>query len=196
MKKQTKVKPSRLNLWWQTLQYKHTTTAIVILVLFVIFLDSVLIQALLSTITNLGYTGIFLIGVLFVSFFTAGPAVALLVAVAGDYNPYAIALVAGLGTIVGDWIILRLLEDRIGYELKPLAKKFGFMPILRLMRRKVFRPVAVFIGAICIGSPLTDEVGLALLGLTKIGLFRLLLLTFSLNTIGIFIIVYGTQVLT
>jgi len=190
-----KNKHSKLAKWWRRYEYKHTTLAILAIAVFLLALDSALVQALLVSIKTLGLGGIFIAGILFVSFFTAAPAVVLLVAAADNYHPMTIAIVAGAGSIIGDWIILKLFEEKVAYELVPLAKKFGIMPIIRLLKRKVFQPVAITLGIIFVASPLPDEAGLALLGLSKLPLVKLLFITFLLNAIGILALAVGARLI-
>lgn len=179
--------------WWRRYGYKHTTLSLLFIVLFVMALDTALVSGLLLAVEQAGELGMFVAGVLFTSFFTAAPAVVILSAIADEYNPVYIALFAGLGTMLGDWIILRFFEDQVGYELKPIANKFGMGPMIRVIRSKAFRPVAVLISAVFIASPLPDEAGLALLGLTKLPMYKILAVTFALNTAGILILVLAAR---
>jgi len=163
--------------------------AIVVMAVFVLLLDSVIVQTLLKDIVNLGYLGMLLTGILFVSFFTAAPAVALLLSFADIYNPLIIALVAGCGAMLGDFIILRFAEDQIGHELKPVAKKLKLIGFINLLHKKRFKFITATVGAIVIASPFPDETGIALLGLSRISSLQLLLLTFALNSAGIFVLI-------
>lgn len=173
---------------WHRFSYKHTIGAIVAVSVFVLLLDSAIVQTLLNDITALGYLGMLITGVLFVSFFTAAPAVALLLAFAETYNPFVIAAVAGVGAMLGDYIILRFAEDNIGHELKPIAKRLKLISFINLLHRKKFKPVTATVGAIIIASPFPDEAGVALLGLSHINTFQLLLLTYALNSAGILVL--------
>lgn len=181
---------------WHLYEYKHTTMAVLLVVVFVLALDTALIQGLLLAIREAGWLGIFVTGILFVSFFTAGPATLILINIAGDYNPILLALTAGLGTLVGDWIILKFFEEKVSYELVPLAKKYGVMPMIKQMRRRRFRPIALFVGMLIIASPLPDEAGLGLLGLTKTPMRVILPLVFILNSAGIFLLVLAARSVT
>lgn len=180
---------------WHRYNYKQTTIAILIILVFAALLDTFIIQNLWSYIQGLGLIGVFIAGIMFVSFFTAAPSVVMLVAFAGIYNPIVVALVAGVGTIIGDWLILKILEDEISRELKPLAKKWGLMPVVRVFSRKMFRPLAVVVGAILIASPLPDELALAVLGASRLSTTRILMLAFVLNTAGILALVLAAQAL-
>lgn len=184
-----------LSKWWRRYEYKHTTLAILSVVGFVLVLDTAVVQGLLLAIEEAGPIGIFLTGILFVSFFTAAPATIILVNIAHYHNPVYIALIAGLGSVFGDWLILQFFEEQIGYELKPLAKKYGIMPIIRQMRTKRFRPMAVIIAMFLIATPSPDEAGLALLGLTKTPMRKLLPVIYLLNAGGILLLVLGVRAL-
>lgn len=169
-------------------EYKHTTAAIITIVLFVLALDTAIVKALIDEIVGLGLIGVFLAGMLFVSFFTAAPAIVLLATFTQDYNIFVVSLIGGLGAMLGDWIILKTFEDKIGSELVPLAKKLKLMDFISLLHKKSYAGITATIGAIIIASPLPDEAGLALLGLSKISTIKLLVLTFVLNAAGIYIL--------
>lgn len=174
---------------WHRFAFKHTAAAIVAITVFVLLLDTAIVQALLNNITALGYTGILLTGVLFVSFFTAAPAIALLLTFADTYNPFMVAAIAGCGAMLGDYIILKFAEDKIAHELKPVAKRLKLINFLNLLHRKKFKPVTATVGAVIIASPFPDETGIALLGLSRISTFQLLVVTLALNSAGILALV-------
>lgn len=155
---------------------------------FVLLLDTVIVQTMLAYIVDLGYVGLVIAGMMFVSFFTAAPGIALLLAFTEVYNPIIVSVVAGCGAAAGDFIILRYVEDRVGRELKPIAQRLQLMAFVDQLHKKAFKPITVTIGAIIIASPFPDEAGLALLGLSKIRTVSLLFLTFVLNSAGILVI--------
>jgi hypothetical protein len=190
-KKKHYKKHSFLAKWWRRYEYKHSTLAIVSIIGFVLLLDTALVQTVLDSIERLEVLGVFIAGVLFVSFFTAAPAVILLLDFLGAYNPFIIALVAGAGAAIGDLIIFTMLEDKIGYELKPLAKKFRLMKFINSLHKKKARLRTILIGSFIIASPLPDEAGIALLGLSHISAANLLVITFLLNAAGILVILLG-----
>lgn len=182
-------KHSILAKWWRRYEYKHTTIAIGLITVFVLLLDTAIVQALLDSVQGLGLLGIVITGLLFVSFFTAAPAVVLLVALSDDYSPLTIAFYAALGSAIGDWIILKLFEERVGYELIPLARKWRIMPFIRRLKSKKNRDRTVILGMLAIASPMPDEVGIGLMGLAHLPTVSLLIITFLLNAAGILVLV-------
>lgn len=182
-------KKHKLSRIWHRFEFKHTVSAIIAVSVFVLLLDTAIVQTLLNDIIELGYLGMLLTGVLFVSFFTAAPAVALLLAFADTYNPLVVAAVAGCGAMLGDYIIFRFAEDKIAHELKPIAKRLKLISFINLLHRKKFKPVTATVGAIIIASPFPDEAGVALLGLSRINTFQLLTVMLVLNSAGILALV-------
>lgn len=191
-KRKRRFKHSFLTRWWRRYEYKHTTLAISLIVGFVLLLDTALVQALLGYVEHMGIPGIVLAGLMFVSFFSATPAVILLLAFADNYNPLVIAFWAAIGSAIGDWIILKFFDERIAYELMPIARKFNLMRYIRQLRKKKARERSTLIGMFMIASPFPDEVGIAMLGLAHLPTISLLIITFLLNAAGILILILAT----
>lgn len=179
---------------WQRWEYKHTTVLIVSLLAFVAILDTALAATVLDSIAGLGYIGAFIAGLLFVSLFTAAPSVVLLVTLAASgLNPWLIALVAGLGSMTGDYIILRLVEDKLAYELKPIALRLGIPQAIKYLQGRAATTWLVrLLGAVIIASPLPDEIGIGLLGASRLGKLQFLGLCYVLNAAGIALLLGAT----
>jgi hypothetical protein len=174
---------------WKNWQYKNTTLLVLSLVLFFYFIEVPALQKFIKTIGSLGYLGSFITGILFVSTFTVAPASAILFDIAKILNPYLAALCAGLGAVVGDYILFRYLQDRVFKELKPLFEKHGRSIFGFIFATPFFAWLIPIIGAIIIASPFPDEVGISLMGLSRIKKWQFILITFLLNSIGIFVII-------
>lgn len=174
-------------------RYKNTTFLIMSLVTFVYFLDKDFSQTFIKSVGSFGYLGSFVSGLFFVSVFTVAPASAILFEISKTLNPYGVAIFAGMGGVLGDYIILRFLKDRVFEELWPLFKKAKGSFLSTLFSSPFFSWTIPLIGAIIIASPLPDEVGIGLMGLSKIKNWQFILVTFLLNSIGIFIIINLAQ---
>lgn len=160
------------------------------LVALIILIDTPLVQETIGYIGSLGYLGAFIVGVLLVSIFTAGPALVVLYALANTLHPLEIALIAGLGSLVGDLLIFRFIRDGISEELQPLFTRMGNQPyIQKVLSTPYFFWVTPLLGAIIIASPFPDEIGITLLGISRIKTWQFILISFALNTLGISIIV-------
>lgn len=174
---------------WKYWRYKNTTFLILSLILFFYFLESSIIQNFVKSIGGLGYVGSFFGGIMFVSTFTIAPASAILFDIAKTLNPYLIALAAGAGAVIGDYILLRFLRDKVFDELKPLFRKSKYSIIGFIFSSPFFAWIIPIFGAFIIASPLPDEIGIGMMGLSKIKNWQFLLITFALNSVGIFIII-------
>lgn len=174
---------------WKNWQYKNTTLLVISVAAFIYFLDSDFVQFFIKSIGNFGYIGSFISGLFFVSVFTVAPASAILFDIAKTLNPYLVALFAGTGAVLGDYLILRILKDSVFEELSPLFKKVHGSFLATIFASPFFAWMIPLIGAIIIASPLPDEVGISLMGLSKIKNWQFILVTFLLNSAGIFIVI-------
>jgi hypothetical protein len=180
---------------WQRWEYKHTTGLLIALVVFILLLDTSFMTTIFDACSRLGYLGAFVAGILFVSVFTAIPGVAMLLSFEA-LNPVLVALIAGLGSMIGDYLILKFLEDRVAYELKPIAFKFGIPQTIKYLQGKRSTLGLVrFIGALIIASPLPDEIGIGLLGIGKLNKSSFLVICYLLNTAGILLILLSAKAL-
>lgn len=174
-------------------KYKNTTLLILSLIVFFYFADSPSVKSFINGLGSLGYFGAFITGVFFVSTFTVAPAAVVLFNLADHLNPFEVAILAGLGAVVGDYLIFRFFKDRIFEELKPLFDRWTRTHISELLHTPYFAWLLPVIGATIIASPLPDELGIGILGIAKMKPWKFLILSFFLNAIGIFIIVTLAQ---
>ncbi|PID98972.1 hypothetical protein CSA80_02520 [Candidatus Saccharibacteria bacterium] len=180
---------------WRSWKYKNTALLIVSLVVFYYLLRTPGVDSLIKGIGALGYFGAFLSGIFFVSTFTVAPAAVVLYHLAAtSLHPVEIALLAGLGAMVGDYFLFRFMKDRVFAELLPLLHRLH-TPRLRVMfKSPYFAWVLPVVGAFVIASPLPDEVGVSMLGLSHVKRWQFFLLAFTLNAIGIFLVVTAAQI--
>lgn len=148
-----------------------------------------LVANFFELISPLTFVPEFLAGMLYTSALTAPFAVAALFVI-GKYNdPLTVAAVAGLGSMVADLIILKFFRFLFFGRKSPLSgiREMHWL-IKKLRSLSLFRTFAPVIGGIIIASPLPDELGLMILGITKIDTWHASLLLYILDFVGIFII--------
>ncbi len=174
---------------WRRWRYKNTCFLLLSLVLFFILAQTPFVDSIIGQIGNLGYLGAFITGIFFVSTFTVAPAAVVLYHLADSLHPIEVALLAGLGAMVGDYIIFRFMKDRVFDELQPLFSKINHPYLRTLFKTPLFAWTLPVIGAAIIASPLPDEIGVSMLGLSKIRRWQFFVVTFLLNAAGIFIVV-------
>ena len=146
------------------------------------------VHTLVASFNDLEFFGSFLAGLFFTSIFTTAPAIAVLGELAQSNPIWEVALLGGLGAMVGDYIIFRFVRDRFSEDLSFLLRRSQFTRVPALFKTGMFRFITPVVGALIIASPFPDEIGLALLGFSKISNRVFFPLSFTLNAIGIFLI--------
>jgi hypothetical protein len=145
---------------------------------------------LIAQIGSLGYVSAFFAGIFFVSIFTVAPSSIIIFDLANQLNAFGVAILAGAGAVVGDYIIYRFLKDRVFDELKIIIDKVPRPKfLLKFFLTPYFSWLVPLWGALIIASPLPDELGVSILGLSKISRLQFIFVTFFLNTVGIMAIV-------
>ncbi len=133
----------------------------------------------------------FIAGLFFTSVFTTAPAIAFFTYIAPTIPLITMAIVGGIGAVIGDLIIFRFVRDRFGKDLIAFLKeKQRGNHFKLLLHLKMFRYLTFLLGGLIIASPLPDELGIALLGFSKMKTRPFIILSFIFNTIGIAIIGY------
>lgn len=174
-------------------EYKYPNLTILFSVIVMTYLmhrSGALSQMVLG-LESLGYLGVFLVGMFFVSTFTVAPATTLLFLMLDKFSIPEIALIGGIGSVVGDYIIFRFVEEGLVGELKEIFHKVGGDSIFRvhwIAHTKYFVWLGPVIGAMIIASPFPDELGIGLLGMYKMDGKKFILLTWILDTFGIFML--------
>lgn len=178
---------------WHRWKYRNTFILIISLIIFFWLTTTPLVDNIIKHVGSLGYLGAFITGVLSVSTYTVAPSLVILFHLADILHPIEIAILAGLGAMFGDYVVFHFLKDRVFEELLPLIQKIGKGKIKNLFKSPYFVWLTPMLGAILIASPLPDEIGLGVLGLSKIKKWQFFLLSFTLNTVGIFLIVLAAR---
>lgn len=148
-----------------------------------------LLAPLLPHIEGLGYLGIILAGALFIFLFTATAGALLLTALAISFTPVEVALLGGLGAALGDSLIFKLVR-RQSHSKQKHGRGF------RLFRYKYVHWLLPGLGAVIIASPLPDELGVSLMGVSNLKTRTFFLLAFLLNALGIFALIQGYSFLS
>lgn len=180
------VSPDRYKNW----HFKNTTLLIMSIVMVIAYIDSPAVRTVVDAVTQLGYFGAFVAGIFFVLTFTAVPAGIILFSFAETHNPFMVAIMGGIGGMMGDYLILRLFREYIFDELAILFKNAQWRRIKKLFRTPYFAWILPIIGASLIIAPGPDEPGIALMGLSRMKTWQFMLLTLVLDTIGILLIVF------
>jgi len=141
------------------------------------------------------YIGAFFAGVLFV--FTSTVALAVIVFhMLGEFMPpWTIGIIAGFSAAVGDYLIFMFVRKHIFGDTERLAKQFPKSFWGRLAKNTYFQWALPVLGIAIVALPFPDEVGIALLGISKIKLHQFIILAFIAHAIVITLIATTGQVI-
>ena len=143
--------------------------ALVILSVFIaiILAKTGALKDLITSTQEVRFIGSFISGILFVSVFTAAPATVALGEIAQSNSVITVAIIGGLGALIGDFIIFRFVKDRVSQHFSYLIKVSKSERFFSIFKLRLFRWIIPFVGALIIASPLPDEIGVAMLALSK-----------------------------
>ena len=154
----------------------------------VILVKTGVVKELLTTTREAEILGSFLAGIFFVSIFTAVPATVALAEIAQSNSIWLVAIFGGVGALVGDLIIFRFVRDHISEDITYLINKSKSKRLVSIFRLRSFKWLMPFLGALVVASPFPDEIGLTMMGLSKMKTALFVPLSFFLNSVGILII--------
>lgn len=159
------------------------------------FLRNGFLNSLIMMVLPLKFVAEFTAGLLYASFLTSPIAIAMIVVLAKSNNPLTLALLAGLGAAVMDLLIIRFLRKNLSQEIDLIARELRFKKINNFLSKWKLDCITPIIGAIIIASPLADELGLLMLGVSKLKYPEIAVLTYILNTAGILLIAIPVNLL-
>ncbi len=134
------------------------------------------------------FLGSLVAGMFFVSVFTVAPAAVALTEIIKTTPLWEVALLGGIGGFWGDFIIFKFIKDDLAEDLRELLKIRGLKRLVSIFHLKFFRWLTPFLGALVVASPLPDELGLAMIGLSKTKTFAFIPISFVLNFLGILVL--------
>src|SRR3989344_943377 len=134
----------------------------------VMLVRSDVLANILASAGELDILGAFIAGMFFPSLFTTAPAIAALGEISLLHGIFVTALLGAAGSVLGDLIIFRFVRDRLSEHLSELVTHRSVWRRHRLLlRRRYFRWITFVVGGFILASPLPDELGIAVLGFSK-----------------------------
>jgi uncharacterized membrane protein YdjX (TVP38/TMEM64 family) len=152
---------------------------------------------LLESMGSFRYLGAFVGGMLFTSTFTVTTGIVVLLDLAKSFSPLEVGLVAGLGAVAGNVLMFKFVRDGVFAEVEEIYNQVDSRHhLIKLLHTKYFLWMLPVIGAVIILSPLPDELGITLMGISKMKMNKFLPISFILNSIGIFGVVWVANALS
>ncbi|MFA6397583.1 MAG: hypothetical protein WDK96_01895 [Candidatus Paceibacterota bacterium] len=158
------------------------------IIITIVLIKTGLIHQFIERFGEFEYFGIFISGMFFTSVFTTTPSIVLLSDFAIETNIIIVAIFGGMGAVFGDYLIFRFIKDRVSRDINYIVGVSGKKRLPHIFKTKLFHWFLPFLGAIIIASPIPDEIGITMLGLSKVNTKVFLLISFLFNSFGILII--------
>lgn len=138
----------------------------------------------------------FVAGIFFTSAFTIAPAAVALSALSQIVPSPVVIVFGALGALCGDLIIFFFVRDKFAADLIGSIRPSLSRHIMESFHLGFLKWIAPIVGAFIIASPLPDEFGLTLLGISRTRLSILIPISFVMNMLGIYAIVWFSDYLS
>lgn len=154
---------------------------------------------LLLKLGNFGYLGAFIAGMLFTSTFTLTIGAVILLNLAGSLPFFPLVVISALGAVLCDFLIFKFVKNGVNEEIKPLYQEVEKLEkkahLKKILHTKYFAWTLPVLGALVIVSPLPDELGVSLLGISEIKILRFILISFCSHGVGMTLLISAATIL-
>lgn len=161
----------------------------------IFFVQTSAFTEFIISIGELKWIGIFFAGIFFTSIFTTIPAIALL----GEFSQttpfWIVAIIAGLGAVLGDYLIFYIAKNRFSEDIEYLLSFSRKKRYRAILKTKLIQFLLPFIGALIIASPFPDEVGVTMMGLSGMKRKTFFIMSFALNGAGILFMLWIADII-
>lgn len=137
--------------------------------------------------------GAFIAGIFFTSTFTVALSAIAFVEIGSTANIFLVALIGALGGVFGDMLLFLFIRDTLTEDLKTVIKASSYKRLLAYFHGGFLKWIASILGALVIASPLPDELGLTILGISKTRSVYMIPLSFTMNFFGIWALIALTN---
>jgi len=173
--------------------FKHHLKKDILLILISILVSvaitkSGILSDVLLLSVEIEFIGAFVAGILFTSLFTTPLAVAVFLSLVPEMNFFAVVGIGALGALLGDLFLFGLIRHTFAADMEYLLNRRSYRRYTALLHRRMFRWLLPFIGALIIASPLPDELGIGLMGVSSMKVSTLMGISFTMNAFGIALI--------
>lgn len=127
----------------------------------------------------------FFAGIFFTSLFTIAPAMAAFAELLNLAPFLHVAIPGALGAAVGDVVLFLFVRDALADEIAGYFKNSTTRWLAHIFKHPLLQWLMPVIGALIIITPLPDELGLTLMGLSRMRLIVMIPISIVMNFLGI-----------
>ena len=132
--------------------------------------------------------GSLIAGFFFTSAFTIAPAAVALAEISQTTSLFAVALWGAFGAVLGDLLLFLFIRDSVSDDIRYALRGPKYKKIFHIFRLHRLRWLMPILGGLIIASPLPDELGLAVMGFSRMRAAILIPISFVMNFIGVVIV--------
>lgn len=179
----------RLKLYHKIHKFKNLILTVLSIALVIFLSKDPGFNSFITSIGSLRYIGAIIGGALFVCTFTVSLGAIILFEFAKHTSPLEIGIFAAIGAVFTDFVVFHYVKDNLIGEVKELYTDLSGHHLRVVVHSKFFSWFLPVIGALIMASPFPDEIGIGLMGISKMNPIKFFILSFILNGIGIMIAV-------
>lgn len=181
--------------FWKKWKYPYLTSVLISIFIAIYLLQNQTFKDWVLHLGSFEYIGVLISGMMFVSSFTVAISIAIFAILSENIHPMAIGLIGGVGAVMGDYLVFKLVRSRLSEEITTLFGEENISYIKTVLRSKYISWTLPIIGVAIIASPLPDELGVSLLGISRMSEARFILISYLSNSVGILMIASVAKVL-
>jgi hypothetical protein len=159
------------------------------IIIAILFVRSGLLDIIINSVKDYYVISSFIAGIFFTSIFTIAPASIALIHIAEESPISGVVIFGALGAMCGDLILFFFIRDKFTDDLLNIMNKKAVKHILHSFHFGFLKYISPIIGALIIASPLPDEFGITLLGMSKVKTIILVPVSLVMNTLGIYALI-------
>ncbi len=171
-------------------RFKNLALTVLSLVIVFILSRNPVFNGFITSVGTLRFIGAFIGGALFVCTFTVSLGAIILFELAKHTSPLEIGFFAALGAVFTNFIVFHYVKNNLVEEIEELYEDLSGHHIRVMVHSKFFGWFLPVLGALIMASPIPDEIGVSLMGISKMSPIKFVILSFILNGIGITIAVW------
>ena len=153
-----------------------------------LIIESDIVPYLAQELGRWSLLAVFVSGFFFTSMVTVAPAAVALAEFAQTLPLIQVAALGAAGSVLADLILFRLVRDHVAADISFLLKHSGLKRLKALHQTRLTRRTLSVLGALFIISPLPDEIGVALMGGSRMSTGRFILIAYVMHFFGIALI--------
>jgi hypothetical protein len=142
-----------------------------------------------------GYISAVVAGAMFVCTFTVATGALVIFTLAKTLSPIELILCGMIGAVIFDMSIYKTIKNTVDKDIMEVFNNPHFSHFKKILHTKYFAWMMPLIGLIVFLSPLPDELGISLLGLSKLKTYQFFLISIFNHALGMILVVFSLKLL-